>query len=70
MHTHTHTHGNEMDQPDRQSNLVGYSLWGRRESDVTEHMSDTYTHTDMRTHTHTYTHTGMRRINQTDRVTW
>ena len=35
-----------------QRGLVGYSLWGRKESDTTEH-THMYTHT----HTHTHTHT-------------
>ena len=30
--------------------LVGYSSWGRKESDITEH-------TQKHTHTHTHTHT-------------
>ena len=36
-----------------QRNLAGHSLWGRKESDTTEHVR-THTHT---LHTHTHTHT-------------
>ena len=47
--THTHTHTQEGGASTRQSNLAGYSPWGRRESDVTEHThTDTYTHACMR----------------------
>ena len=37
----------------RQRSLVGYSPWGHKRSDITEH---THTHTHTRTH-HTHTHT-------------
>ena len=33
--------------------LVGYSPWGRKESDTTEWLTHTHTHTHAHTHTHT-----------------
>ena len=36
--------------------LVGYSLWGHKESDTSEQLT-THTHTHARTHAHTHTHT-------------
>ena len=39
-----------------QRSLVGYSPWGHKESDTTEHVR-AYTHTHTHTHTHTQTHT-------------
>ena len=37
-----------------QRSLAGYSPWGRKESDMTEH--STHRHTDTHTYTHIYTH--------------
>ena len=38
-----------------QRSLVGYSPWGRKESDMTE-CSCTHTYTNIHVHTHTHTH--------------
>jgi len=39
-----------------QRNLAGYSPWGRKESDTTEHMMDGWIHTHTHIYTHTHTH--------------
>ena len=40
------------EEPHEQRSLVGYSLWGGKESDMTKHA-----HARAHTHTHTHTHT-------------
>ena len=36
-----------------QRNLVGYSSWSQKVSDMTEQLTHTHTHTHVHTHTHT-----------------
>ena len=42
-----------------QRSLMGYSPWGCKESDITEHA---YIHIRMHTHTHTHTHQDRRKL--------
>ena len=40
-----------------QRNMLGYSSWGRKESDTTEWLIHTHARTHTHAHTHTHTHT-------------
>ena len=51
-----------------QRSLVDYSLWGHKESDMTEPLTHTHIHTH--THTHTHPHTAERRWGQGQRASW
>ena len=59
VHTHTHTHIGIISEEEmathfhgysclenshEQKSLAGYSLWGHKESDMTEHTQDIYTY--------------------------
>ena len=55
-------HGNPLqysclENPHGQRSLVGCSPWGCKESDTTEQLIHTQTHTDTHRHTDTQTHT-------------
>ena len=47
-----------------QRSLVGYSPWGRKESDTTERLTRTHTHT------HTHTHIYASKDNTKDKMTY
>ena len=65
-HTQTHTHGNEVDQPDR---VTWHSPWVTgSQTWPNTHTTHRHTHTD--THRRAHTHTHRNEVDQPDRVTW